>query len=100
MKYYLLNIFFVFGIIILASIMVLALISFVYEENANIDETETTITQIKLLDRHITLDNEYEILYSITYSNGLTLQVWKQVNYNDYIELWEENKYDENSFIN
>lgn len=100
MKYYLLNIFFVFGIIILASIMVLALISFVYEENANIDETQTTITQVKLLDRHITIDNEYEILYAITYSNGLTLQVWKQVNYNDYIDLWEENKYDENSFIN
>lgn len=100
MKYYLLNIFFVFGIIVLASIMVLVLISFVHEENAIIDETQTTITQVKLLDRHITIDNEYEILYGITYSNGLTLQVWKQVNYNDYITLWEENRYDENAFIN
>lgn len=99
MKYYLLNIFFVFSIIILASIMVFAVISFVYEEN-NIEETQSSIAQVKLLDRHITIDNEYEILYAITYSNGLTLQVWKQVNYNDYIELWEGNKYDENAFIN
>lgn len=100
MKYHLLNIFFVFGIIILVSIMLLALISFVYEENANIEETQTTITQVKLLDRHITIDNKYEILYSIEYSNGISVQVWKEVDFNDYIALWEENKYDENCFKN
>lgn len=101
MKKYAINIYIIIGIIILVCIMIFATLSIVYDNNKYADdETQVTISQIKLLDRHITIDNEYEILYEIKYTNGLSLQVWKQVDYNDYITLWEENRYDESAFIN
>lgn len=94
------NVFIIIGIIILTLCIIFACISFIYDNNNYNDETQASISQVKLLDRHITIDNEYEILYSITYTNGLALQVWHEVNYNDYITLWEENRYDESAFIN
>ena len=80
--------------------MIFSCFIYIYDNNNYNDETQAIISQVKLLDRDITIDNKYEILYSITYTNGLTLQVWREVNYNDYITLWEENRYDENAFIN
>lgn len=99
-KKYVIDIYIIIGIIVLVCLMILATLSLIYDNNNYNDETQASISQVKLLDRHITIDNKYEILYSITYTNGLTLQVWKEVNYNDYITLWEENRYDENAFIN
>ncbi len=80
--------------------MVLIVLNIMYDNTNNIEETEVIISDIKLLDRHITADNKYEILYNIEYSNGISVQVWKEVDFNDYISLWEDNKYDENCFKN
>lgn len=94
------DLFFIITIFILCAFLVFAGLSFIYEENNQTQDEIVQISNVKLLDRHITNDNKYEILYSITYTNGLSLQVWKQVDYNDYITLWEENRYDESAFIN
>lgn len=99
-KKYAIDIYIIIGIIVLVCLMIFATLSLIYDNNNYNDETQATISQIKLLDRHITDDNKYEILYEIKYTNGLSLQVWKQVEYNDYITLWEENRYDESAFIN
>lgn len=100
MKKYGIEIYIIIGIVFLVCIMIFATMSLVYDNNNYNDETQASISQVKLLDRHITIGNKYEILYSITYTNGLILQVWHEVNYNDYITLWEENRYDESAFIN
>ena len=100
MNRYLLDILFGLSILILVVIVIFTLFTYVEKENSNINESHNEIVQINLLDRIITNDNEYEILYEFKYDNGLSIQIWKQVDYNNYITLWEENRYDEGAFIN
>lgn len=55
------------------------------------DQTEPVVTGTEIIDRRISADNTtYELLYKITYSNGLSVSQWREVDWDDYIRLWEE----------
>lgn len=44
----------------------------------------------EVIDRRITANDTYELLYKTTYSNGLSVSQWQEVDWDDYIRLWEE----------
>lgn len=52
-------------------------------------QTEVVVTGAEIVDRRI-IDDTYELLYKTTYSNGLSVCVWHEVDWDDYIRLWEE----------
>lgn len=55
------------------------------------DQTEAVVVgKPEIVDRRITADNTYELLYKRTYSNGLSICQWQEVDWDDYIRLWEE----------
>lgn len=55
------------------------------------DQTEPVVTGTEIIDRRISADNTtYELLYKTTYSNGLSISEWREVDWDDYIRLWEE----------
>lgn len=55
------------------------------------DQTEPFVTGTEIIDRRISADNTtYELLYKTTYSNGLSVSQWQEVDWDDYIRLWEE----------
>ena len=55
------------------------------------DQTEPVVTGTEIIDRRISADNTtYELLYKTTYSNGLSVSQWHEVDWDDFIRLWEE----------
>lgn len=54
------------------------------------DQIEPFVTGTEIIDRRITADDTYELLYKTTYSNGLSVSQWHEVDWDDYIRLWEE----------
>lgn len=56
------------------------------------DQTEPfVIGPPEIIDRRISADNTtYELLFKTTYSNGLSVCQWQEVDWDDYIRLWEE----------
>lgn len=45
----------------------------------------------EIIDCRISADNTtYELLYKTTYSNGLSVSQWQEVDWDDFIRLWEE----------
>ena len=61
------------------------------EIDAHDDQTEAVVTGTEIIDRRISADNTtYELLYKTTYSNGLSISEWREVDWDDYIRLWEE----------
>lgn len=55
------------------------------------EPTDTFVTGTEIIDRRISADNTtYELLYKTTYSNGLSISEWREVDWDDYIRLWEE----------
>ena len=54
------------------------------------EPTDTVVIGTEIIDRRITADNTYELLYKTTYSNGLSVSQWHEVDWDDYIRLWEE----------
>ena len=55
------------------------------------DQTEPVVTCTEIIDLIISADNTtYELLYKTTYSNGLSISEWREVDWDDYIRLWEE----------
>ena len=60
------------------------------EIDAHEDQTEAVVTGTEIIDRRITNSDTYELLYKTTYSNGLSVCQWYEVDWDDYIRLWEE----------
>lgn len=55
------------------------------------DQTEAVVIGTEIVNRRISADNTtYELLYKITYSNGLSVSQWHEVDWDDFIRLWEE----------
>lgn len=55
------------------------------------EQTEPFVTGTEIVNRRISADNTtYELLYKTTYSNGLSISEWREVDWDDYIRLWEE----------
>ena len=55
------------------------------------EQTEPVVIERVITDRRITSDNTtYELLYKTTYSNGLSVSQWHEVDWDDFIRLWEE----------
>lgn len=54
------------------------------------EQTDTIVIGTEITDRRITSDDTYELLYKTTYSNGLSISEWREVDWDDYIRLWEE----------
>ena len=54
------------------------------------DQTEAVVTSTEIIDRRITNSDTYELLYKTIYSNGLSVCQWYEVDWDDYIRLWEE----------
>lgn len=54
------------------------------------EPTDTVVIGTEITDRRITADDTYELLYKTTYSNGLSVSQWQEVDWDDYIRLWEE----------
>ena len=44
----------------------------------------------EVIDRRIIASDTYELLYKTTFSNGLSVCQWQQVDWDDFIKLWEE----------
>ncbi len=83
------------AVLILTLILILITIQLI-NDNHYVDDKTKHIIGIILLDREITPNNEYRILYEIHYSDGTISHEWKYVDYNDFIDLWEENRYEKN----
>lgn len=55
------------------------------------DQTEAVVASPpEIIDRRITNSDTYELLYKTTYSNGLSVCQWYEVDWDDYIRLWED----------
>jgi hypothetical protein len=55
------------------------------------EQTEPVVVgKPEVIDRRITANDTYELLYKTTYSNGLSVSQWHEVDWDDYIRLWEE----------
>ena len=56
-----------------------------------VDQTESVVIGTEIVNRRISADNTtYELLYKTTYSNGLSVSQWCEVDWDDFIRLWEE----------
>lgn len=53
------------------------------------EATEPVVIGTEIIDRRI-VDDTYELLYKTTYSNGLSVSQWQEVDWDDFIRLWEE----------
>lgn len=54
------------------------------------EPTDTVVIGTEITDRRIIADGTYELLYKTTYSNGLSVSQWHEVDWDDFIRLWEE----------
>ena len=55
------------------------------------DQTEAVVAgKPEIIDRRIIDDDTYELLYKTTYSNGMSVCQWQEVDWDDFIRLWEE----------
>lgn len=54
------------------------------------EPTDTVVIGTEITDRRIIADETYELLCKTTYSNGLSVSQWQEVDWDDYIRLWEE----------
>lgn len=54
------------------------------------EPTEPFVVGTEITDRRIIADGTYELLYKTTYSNGLSVSQWQEVDWDDFIRLWEE----------
>ncbi len=56
------------------------------------DQSETEVYEVgtQIIDRRCRYPDSFELLYKTTYSNGLSVEQWQEVDWNDYITLWEE----------
>lgn len=76
------------AVFIILSFMVIDKLSGI--EIAEEEPTDTVVAGTEITDRRITSDDTYELLYKTTYSNGLSVSQWHEVDWDDYIRLWEE----------
>ena len=61
------------------------------EIDAHEDQTEAVVANPpEIIDRRIIDDDTYELLYKTTYSNGMSVCQWQEVDWDDFIRLWEE----------
>lgn len=75
---------------IIISVMVIAQLCSIKPTNHE-DQTEPVMVgPPEIIDRRISANDTYELLYKTTYSNGLSVCQWQQVDWDDYIRLWEE----------
>lgn len=72
------------------SVMVIAQLGSI-EIAEPVEHTEPVVVgKPVVIDRRITASDTYELLYKTTYSNGLSVCQWQQVDWDDFIRLWEE----------
>ena len=75
---------------IIISVMVIAQLCSIKPTNHE-DQTEPVAIGTEIVNRRISADNTtYELLYKTTYSNGLSVSQWQEVDWDDFIRLWEE----------
>lgn len=78
------------AVFIILSFMVIGRLSSI-EIAEPTEQTEPfVIGKPEVIDRRITADGTYELLYKTAYSNGLSVSQWHEVDWDDYIRLWEE----------
>lgn len=76
--------------VILSGMVIGKLGSIEIAESEKQTEPVVVVGKPEIIDRRIIDDDTYELLYKTTYSNGMSVCQWQEVDWDDYIRLWEE----------